>query len=748
MDISTTKANRAVQFFTQNILSVLLSTVTVSAIINVYESSIVFWLMTAFLLVYNLLIFIIFDVLDKYRKRSKTLPALVIILMFVAVLVVSVQLFRSDSSVSVFNWFFATSDTERSMPQFTLGCTLLFGFFASSVNFYFTRIIYRSLFLFLANIVPLVLYGKTFTQVPAIFPVLIILLYFLVMVHCRQTNFSKEKIVANKSYYISVIAFIAAVSIGATFLPKLEKTPYREDFDQLITGTDFKLFSLNGVSNYVDTASSNTGDNSQSNQLLYTVYSDSNVYLRRQVFDIWDGNRWGCIDDELYLQGWKGWEKSKEKQSYIELVDSAIALWDYIKTDTTLYEKYKDSLGFLENVSLPIVETKEIQITNNMTSRIYVLPVPPNPLKAEFLAPEMAQTKVYRTLKDEMFTADWRTAEQDIYSITYCKITPDESFQSGMNSSTFKALENAFEEINSNRNEIDRIGNSECLDKYVQFWEEATAYQNIVNEKTVISDDIKALAEEITYGLTSDFDKAMAIQRYFTSGNYTYDLNFKPQETSAEYFIFNSKRGICSDFATAMTLLARSCGLPVRYVEGYTTTETDKENIYEVRGKNAHAFPEVYIAGLGWWIFEPTPSIAIEETIGSTNIFLIYAMYGGIALAVAGIVILIVLILPKLKEKLFCIKAKKLRGNKQLLLVFNKLYIVITKLSVQDNIATSRDIENIAQLQLNTDLHKLCSDYDKAVYGELDMENEDYYPYYQQIMKAVKAKAKADKRKK
>ena len=49
--------------------------------------------------------------------------------------------------------------------------------------------------------------------------------------------------------------------------------------------------------------------------------------------------------------------------------------------------------------------------------------------------------------------------------------------------------------------------------------------------------------------------------------------------------------------------------MPARYVEGYVAKELDTETgKYIVRQKHGHAFPEVYIAGYGWMIFEPTVS--------------------------------------------------------------------------------------------------------------------------------------------
>ena len=67
---------------------------------------------------------------------------------------------------------------------------------------------------------------------------------------------------------------------------------------------------------------------------------------------------------------------------------------------------------------------------------------------------------------------------------------------------------------------------------------------------------IYSLAQEITDGLTSDYDKATAIERYFSDNDYVYVLDYKKTNTAnAASFIFTSKRGVCYEYATAMLLL-------------------------------------------------------------------------------------------------------------------------------------------------------------------------------------------------
>jgi len=47
--------------------------------------------------------------------------------------------------------------------------------------------------------------------------------------------------------------------------------------------------------------------------------------------------------------------------------------------------------------------------------------------------------------------------------------------------------------------------------------------------------------------------------------------------------------------------------VPARVAVGFTSGKRQPDGRYVVRGRDAHAWPEVYLAGYGWVAFEPTP---------------------------------------------------------------------------------------------------------------------------------------------
>jgi len=116
-------------------------------------------------------------------------------------------------------------------------------------------------------------------------------------------------------------------------------------------------------------------------------------------------------------------------------------------------------------------------------------------------------------------------------------------------------------------------------------------------------------AEQLTAGMTSPYDKALALQNYFRD-NFTYDIDVaKGHDIERLDDFLTVQRGYCEQFAGTYASMARAIGLPSRVATGFTPGDPDPDNPnrYLVRGRHAHAWPEVFIAGAGWVAFEPTP---------------------------------------------------------------------------------------------------------------------------------------------
>jgi tetratricopeptide (TPR) repeat protein len=120
---------------------------------------------------------------------------------------------------------------------------------------------------------------------------------------------------------------------------------------------------------------------------------------------------------------------------------------------------------------------------------------------------------------------------------------------------------------------------------------------------------IRLLAEEITRGFDSYIDKVYMILTWLKYGEYRYSLKpgIAPDGDQLAWFLFHSKKGYCSYYAFAMTLMLRSLGIPARVAAGFfIDPETGAFDYYPVRSDMAHAWVEVLFPGYGWMEFDPT----------------------------------------------------------------------------------------------------------------------------------------------
>ena len=98
-------------------------------------------------------------------------------------------------------------------------------------------------------------------------------------------------------------------------------------------------------------------------------------------------------------------------------------------------------------------------------------------------------------------------------------------------------------------------------------------------------------------------------------------------EHSVDEFLLLSKRGFCEHFASSFAFLLRAAGIPARVVVGYQGGRWNPvENYLLVRQSDAHAWTEVWIAGKGWQMIDPTAAVApnrieqgVDEALGESD---------------------------------------------------------------------------------------------------------------------------------
>jgi transglutaminase-like putative cysteine protease len=124
---------------------------------------------------------------------------------------------------------------------------------------------------------------------------------------------------------------------------------------------------------------------------------------------------------------------------------------------------------------------------------------------------------------------------------------------------------------------------------------------------------IRALARTATQGAQNPYDKAAALEKYLkTKFSYTLNLTGNPGKDPLAHFLFETRAGHCEYFASSMTVMLRTLGIPSREVNGFLPGEfNDLGGDYIVRASDAHSWVEAYFPGSGWIVFDPTPDAPV-----------------------------------------------------------------------------------------------------------------------------------------
>ena len=146
-----------------------------------------------------------------------------------------------------------------------------------------------------------------------------------------------------------------------------------------------------------------------------------------------------------------------------------------------------------------------------------------------------------------------------------------------------------------------------------QLRQAGTSYPAWISERYLqlpdtITDRTYKLADEITSGLDTPYDKVVAITDYLRQNiKYVDIIDAPPQDQEAtDWFLFDYQQGFCNYYSTAEIVLLRAIGIPARWAVGFAQGEQIEDGTYVVKQRDAHAWPEVYFPGIGWVEFEPT----------------------------------------------------------------------------------------------------------------------------------------------
>jgi transglutaminase-like putative cysteine protease len=109
--------------------------------------------------------------------------------------------------------------------------------------------------------------------------------------------------------------------------------------------------------------------------------------------------------------------------------------------------------------------------------------------------------------------------------------------------------------------------------------------------------------------------QAVAITRWLgEEGKYSLKSRHANAEDPTADFLFGDKKGYCVHFAHAATYLLRSLDIPSRVATGYAISESARRggSALLLSGQNSHAWPEVYVQGYGWVVFDVNPETTLS----------------------------------------------------------------------------------------------------------------------------------------
>jgi len=125
---------------------------------------------------------------------------------------------------------------------------------------------------------------------------------------------------------------------------------------------------------------------------------------------------------------------------------------------------------------------------------------------------------------------------------------------------------------------------------------------------------VAALAAQATSGVGGTRARVEALIDWMGS-HLTYSLDAPlptPGGDLVDEFLFRTKQGWCEQISSALTVMLRELGIPARVATGFVPGTWDPiSGTYRVRERDAHAWTEVWFAGLGWVPFDPTAAVPV-----------------------------------------------------------------------------------------------------------------------------------------
>lgn len=614
----------------------------------------------------------------RFTDRHHVAGGIIItVLVFVLLRIFIGLVLGYDWGVGFQKWFLTGADEAETQFDYLLALTVSFVPFFALTVYYFSCVLYRMSFLTLVSLIPCALSVKVLSEINNTYIAIIAMLNIAVLMISLRLKSGERVSAGNKASFFSACVFGFVLLVFSALVPKNPEARYYDEFERLFMNSgDDSLFSdfsiMSEFSGGPDSFRNFT------NKYLYMLYGDNVPYFKRQTFDLYDFDELRWYSDKYYSDPYyinDEWAEKVGKLSLERLRESIVSADKYSsgfadKYGLTDLVNYTD---FTENIKVVTV------IPENFGAVYYITPT-----RSINVIPSDNSNIIYVTrggvFRNRLQPHDPKLTYQVVY---YDEFAPryfwlDRGGANFSNDECRDMLTELCTILSENNDPL--YDNAEA---FLEVHNEAMDYHTSAYEENCenISPEIKALAEQITAGLDYDWQKAEALQSYFMENDYIYDLEYIPPDPSVEYFLFNSKRGSCTHYATAFVLMARSLGLTARYAEGFAPDITGRDNVFAVKDSCSHAYPEVYIQNMGWIVFEPTVASDYNRNSDITDdtgfnvkidysLVFVICVISGAAMVIALIVIAA---LPAISEKRFVKRISKASPDESIKQIYLRL---------------------------------------------------------------------------
>lgn len=607
-----------------------------------FSISITWWVLESFMGKYSVLEVVVIFIFQSIvfigmiqagkSKLGLILFSLGTLLFFAAIIATNYNA-RESYGTSYLIWLAMLDQYSRSIVPYELSTVFLVCYMFPAIVFYFSCIRDRIGILFMTGCIPLILHtAKTDGEITL--PVIIFIgLFFCLYIGKNRSLITNNPGSHSKRWFLAaVLCFVSIILILSLLLPKPLVSPKLAELDSVVFQVIRPLINTanNESALQNDTYSLETShaplklDSASlpnSDRVLFRVDANEPLYMRVQSRDSYVRNRWITSTGRLT----EGYPVEHLRRRHLKLI-ALTEIFGKMEKQDLLALGFHAPEDILTLPSHPQAFAEAAVSTNRVDTDCYIHPPGTYSVEGEIMDPEIYCNDlgfIYPTDGKNLIIIDRTHLAYVSQNLT--PASREMAIVRQMNADVYrnfsKSRQALYEKVEPDLKDSS-LSESELMAIFFEADQEfQTACEYFTDLPGDLPDRIYQLAASITSDETSDYGKAVALENFFHSAGFRYDST-PPRLPYGmdinDYFLFESKRGFCVHFASAMVILARACGLPARYTEGYVCDEWNEQiGAYWIRVNDAHAFPEIYIAGVGWMVFEPTVSSESESSFAA-----------------------------------------------------------------------------------------------------------------------------------